>query len=118
MDKKEEYIKCPECKKNIISCNCSGYSEYILYLLIRMFKNAIDREIWFLFLIIHRGRTMATNKQIYESLVVLNKDKNGSISSISKTIRSISYYQNTMKRDVKEISKACNDRGYGCGNNK
>ena len=65
-----------------------------------------------------RGRPMATNKQIYEELIVLNKDKNGSISSISKTIRSISYYQNTMKRDVKEISKACNDRGYGCGNNK
>ena len=118
MDKKEKYIKCPECKKNIFSCNCLGNYEYILYLLIRMFKNAIDREIWFLFLIIHRGRTMATNKQIYEELIVLNKDKNGSISSISKTIRSISYYQNTMKRDVKEIQKACNDRGYGCGNNK
>ena len=61
---------------------------------------------------------MATNKQIYEELIVLNKQGNGSISSISKTIRSISYYQNTMKRDVKEIQKACNDRGFGCGRNK
>ena len=61
---------------------------------------------------------MATKRQMYEELIVLKKDKNGSISSISKTIRSISYYQDTMKRDVKEIQKACNDRGYGCGNNE
>ena len=45
MDKKERFIKCPECKKNVFSCNCLGNYEYILYLLIRMFKNAIDREI-------------------------------------------------------------------------
>ena len=61
---------------------------------------------------------MATKKQMYESLVVINQENQGSVSSIHKTVRSISYYQDTMKRDVKEISKACNDRGYGCGNNK
>ena len=65
-----------------------------------------------------RGITMATNKEIYESLVVLNKDKNGSISSISKSIRSIGYYQNHIKQDVKEIKQACSDRRFGCGHNK
>ena len=45
MDKNKKYIKCPECKKNVLSCNCSSNYEYVLYLLIRMFKNAIDREI-------------------------------------------------------------------------
>ena len=45
MDKKEKYIKCPQCKKNLFSCKCLGNYEYVLYLLIRMFKNAIDREI-------------------------------------------------------------------------
>ena len=65
-----------------------------------------------------RGETMATNKEIYESLVVLNKQNQGSVSSISKTIRSIGYYQNHIRQDVKEIKRACSDRRFGCGNNK
>ena len=55
MDNNEKYIKCPDCKKNVLSCNCLGNYEYVLYLLIRMFKNAIDREIWFPFLTIQEG---------------------------------------------------------------
>ena len=118
MDNNEKYIKCPDCKKNVLSCNCLGNYEYVLYLLIRMFKNAIDREIWFPFLTIHRGRTMATKKQMYERLVVINQENQGSVSSIHKTVRSISYYQNHIKRDVREIRQACTDRRFGCGSNK
>ena len=118
MDKKERFIKCPECKKNVFSCNCYGNYEYILYLLIRKFKEFLDREIWFPFLTIHRGRTMATKKQMYESLVVINQENQGSVSSIHKTVRSISYYQNHIKQDVREIKKACTDRRFGCGSNK
>ena len=65
-----------------------------------------------------RGRKMATKKQMYERLVVINQENEGSVSSIHKTVRSISYYQNHIKRDVREITQACNDRGFGCGRNK
>ena len=65
-----------------------------------------------------RGRTMATKKQMYERLVVINQENQGSVSSIHKTVRSISYYQNHIKRDVREITQACNDRGFGCGNHE
>ena len=118
MDKKERYIKCPECKKNVFSCNCLGNYEYILYLLIRMFKNAIDREVWWPILNNPRGRTMATKKQMYERLVVINQENEGSVSSIHKTVRSISYYQNHIKRDVREMKLACTDRRFGCVSNK
>ena len=55
---------------------------------------------------------------MYERLVVLNQENQGSISSINKTVRSISYYQNNIKQDVKEIKQACTDRRFGCGSNK
>ena len=61
---------------------------------------------------------MATKKQMYESLVVINQENQGSVSSIHKTVRSISYYQNHIKRDVREIKQACNDRRFGCGNHE
>ncbi len=61
---------------------------------------------------------MATKRQMYERLVVLNQENQGSISSINKTVRSISYYQNHIKQDVREIKQACTDRRFGCGSNK
>ena len=61
---------------------------------------------------------MATKKQMYERLVVINQENEGSVSSISKTVRSISYYQNHIKRDVREITQACIDKEFGGGSNK
>ena len=61
---------------------------------------------------------MATKRQMYEELIVINQENQGSVSSIHKTVRSISYYQNHIKRDVREIKQACNDRRFGCGRNK
>ena len=69
-----------------------------------------------------RDKIMATNKQIYDKLQSIDKlipitDKNV-VGEMRTTIRSMYYSQIEMKNDIKEIAVACNDRRFGCGNNK
>ena len=62
-----------------------------------------------------------TNKQIYEELQVIQKklpDNDNYISTVEKTIKKLSYDQFIIKNEIKEITIACENKEFGCGNNK
>ena len=64
---------------------------------------------------------MATNKQIYETLQSISRnlhDNTNIYMSSIVSVKSISYSQSVMRKDIREITRVCGDRRFGCGNNK
>ena len=65
---------------------------------------------------------MATNKQIYESLQSISRNlpdnTNNIYMSSIVSVKSISYSQSVMRKDIREITRVCGDRRFGCGDNK
>jgi len=68
-----------------------------------------------------RKNKMATNKQIYDALKVIeNKIPSNCecVDSINKSIKSISYEQRITITELRKIIALCGSRRFGCGNNK
>jgi hypothetical protein len=63
---------------------------------------------------------MATNKQIYETLQSIsnNLPDTDIYTSSMRSIKIMSYSQSVMKNDIRDMTRACGDRRFGCGNNK
>ena len=62
-----------------------------------------------------------TNKKIYEELRAIEKsipDTNNHVTNMQKTIKQLSYGHTIIKNDIKEIAYACENKEFGCGNNK